>query len=143
MIRALAALDGVIEIELEHSPNCGGKLKIISVILELLVIGKILAHLGLQARAPQRAPARGQALQVALGKLRVQAAPPPQGGRAPSRSGVGPFVSAQAVVYRCLEVVERRYRAGVREREDLAQKHAADAGRRVDPVERICEARPH
>jgi hypothetical protein len=61
MIRALAALAGVIEIELGYSPNCGGKLKIISVILELLVIGKILAHLGLQARAPQRAPARGQA----------------------------------------------------------------------------------
>jgi hypothetical protein len=29
------------------------------------VIEKILTHLGLQARAPPRAPARGQALQVA------------------------------------------------------------------------------
>jgi hypothetical protein len=38
---------------MEHCPNCGGDLKI------------ILTHLGLQARAPPRAAARGQALQAA------------------------------------------------------------------------------
>jgi len=55
----------VIEIELEHCPNCGGELKIIAAILQALVIEKILTHLGLQARAPPRSPARGQALQAA------------------------------------------------------------------------------
>lgn len=65
MIRALAALEGVIEIELKDSPNCGGKLKITSVILESPVIEKILPPLGLQAPAPLWAPALGQALQVA------------------------------------------------------------------------------
>ena len=49
----------------EHCPNCGGELKIIAAILEAPVIEKILTHLGLQARAPPRAPARGQALQAA------------------------------------------------------------------------------
>jgi len=49
----------------EHCPNCGGQLKIIAAILEQPVIEKILTHLGLQARAPPRAPARGQALQAA------------------------------------------------------------------------------
>ena len=50
------------EIELEHCPNCGGELKIIAAILEAPVIERILTHLGLQARAPPRAPARGQTL---------------------------------------------------------------------------------
>jgi hypothetical protein len=49
----------------EHCPNCGGQLIVIAAILEQLVIEKILTHLGLQARAPPRAPARGQALQAA------------------------------------------------------------------------------
>ena len=48
------------EIDLEHCPNCGGKLKIIAAIVEAPVIERILNHLGLQARAPPRAPARGQ-----------------------------------------------------------------------------------
>ena len=48
-----------------HCPNCGGELKIIAAILEQLVIEKILTHLGLQARAPPRAPARGSQLQAA------------------------------------------------------------------------------
>ena len=48
-----------------HCPNCGGELKIIAAILEAPVIEKILTHLGLQARVPPRAPARGQALQAA------------------------------------------------------------------------------
>jgi hypothetical protein len=42
-----------------------GELKIIAAILEQPVIEKILTHLGLQARAPPRAPARGEALQAA------------------------------------------------------------------------------
>lgn len=58
-------LKRVFEIDLEHCPNCGGELKIIAAILEAPVIEKILTHLGLQARAPPRAPARGQALQAA------------------------------------------------------------------------------
>jgi hypothetical protein len=50
---------------MQHFPNCGGDLKIIAAILEQPVIEKIRTHLGLQARAPPRAPARGQALQAA------------------------------------------------------------------------------
>ena len=58
-------LKRVFELDLEHCPNCGGELKIIAPILEQPVIEKILTHLGLQARAPPRAPARGQALRAA------------------------------------------------------------------------------
>ena len=58
-------LKRVFEIDMEHCPNCGGELKIIAAILAKPVIKKILNHLGLQARAPPRAPARGQALQAA------------------------------------------------------------------------------
>ena len=50
---------------MEHCPNCGGQLKIIAAILEQQVIEKILTHLGLQARAPPRAPDRGSQLQAA------------------------------------------------------------------------------
>jgi hypothetical protein len=39
---------------MEHSPNCGGELKIIAAMREAPVIEKILTHLGLQARAPAR-----------------------------------------------------------------------------------------
>jgi len=49
-------LTRVFQIDLEHCPNCGGQLKIIAAILEHPVIEKILTHLGLQARAPPRAP---------------------------------------------------------------------------------------
>ena len=49
-------------IGMEHCPNRGGELKIIAAILEQPVIEKILTHLGLQARAPPRAPARGLAV---------------------------------------------------------------------------------
>ena len=52
-------LKRVFEIDMEHCPNCAGELKIIAAILEAPVIEKILTHLGLQARAPPRAPARG------------------------------------------------------------------------------------
>ena len=58
-------LKRVFELDMAHCPNCGGELKIIAAILEAPVIEKILTHLGLQARAPPRAPARGQALQAA------------------------------------------------------------------------------
>ena len=58
-------LKRVFEVELEHCPNCGGQLKNIAAILERPVIEKILTHLGLQARAPPRAPARGSQLQAA------------------------------------------------------------------------------
>ena len=58
-------LKRVFEIDLEDCPNCGGELKIIAAILEAPTIERILTHLGLQARAPPRAAARGQALQAA------------------------------------------------------------------------------
>lgn len=58
-------LKRVFEIDMDHCPNCGGELKIIAAILEQPVIEKILTHLGLQARAPPRAPASGRALQAA------------------------------------------------------------------------------
>ena len=58
-------LERVFEIDLEDCPNCGGELKIIAAILEAPTIERILTHLGLQARAPPRAAARGQALQAA------------------------------------------------------------------------------
>jgi hypothetical protein len=58
-------LKRVFEIDMEHCPNCGGEFKIIAAILEAPVIERILMHLGLQARAPPRAPARGQVLQAA------------------------------------------------------------------------------
>ena len=57
-------LKRVFDLDLEHCPNCGGELKIIAAILEQPVIEKILTHLGLQARAPPRSAARGQALQA-------------------------------------------------------------------------------
>jgi len=57
-------LKRVFEIDLEPCPKCGGELKIIAAILEQPVIEKILMHLGLQARAPPRSSARGQALQA-------------------------------------------------------------------------------
>ena len=55
-------LKRVFEIDLDYCPNCGGELKIIAAILEQPVIEKIGTRLGLRARAPFRAPARGQAL---------------------------------------------------------------------------------
>ncbi|MEO7851495.1 MAG: transposase [Rubrivivax sp.] len=61
-------LKRVFEIDLEHCPNCGGQLKIIAAIMENMeqpVIEKVLTHLGMQARAPPRAPARGSQLQAA------------------------------------------------------------------------------
>ena len=52
-------LKRVFDIDVEHCPNCGGRLKIIAAIVDPQVIVKILTHLGLPARAPRpRAPAR-------------------------------------------------------------------------------------
>ena len=51
-------LKRVFDIDMEHCPNCGGRLKIIAVIEEPPVIVRILAHLGLPTRAPPRAAAR-------------------------------------------------------------------------------------
>ena len=58
-------LKRVFNLDLQHCPNCGGELNFIAAILKPPVIEKILTHLGLQARAPPRAPARRQALQGA------------------------------------------------------------------------------
>ena len=46
------------EIDVEHCPHCGGRLKIIAAIEDPTVIVSILTHLGLPARAPPRCPAR-------------------------------------------------------------------------------------
>ena len=61
-IRWARLLKRVFEIDLEPCPNCGGELKIIVAILKSAVIERILTHLGLQARAPLRAPARERQL---------------------------------------------------------------------------------
>ena len=55
-------LKQVFDIDLEHCPNCGGPLTIIVALLDPTAIAKILAHLGLSARAPPRSPARHFAL---------------------------------------------------------------------------------
>jgi hypothetical protein len=55
-------LKRVFDLDLEHCPQCGGAFRIIAAIEEPAVIVKILTHLGLQARAPPRAPARRPAL---------------------------------------------------------------------------------
>jgi hypothetical protein len=56
---------GVFDLVLEPYRKASGYLNLIAAILEPPVIEKILTHLGLQARAPPRAPARDQALQGA------------------------------------------------------------------------------
>jgi len=58
-------LKRVFQIDIEHCPNCGGQIKIITAILESAVIERILTHLGLLARAPPRVPARGDFQQAA------------------------------------------------------------------------------
>ena len=47
-------LKRVFDIDIEHCPNCGGALKIIAAIEYPPVIVKILSHLGLPTRAPDR-----------------------------------------------------------------------------------------
>jgi len=51
-------LKRVFDLEIEHGPRCGARLKIIAAIVDPQVIVKILTHLGLPARAPPRSPAR-------------------------------------------------------------------------------------
>ena len=60
-------LKRVFDLDLKHCPNCGGELKSIAAILKQPVVEKILTQLGLQARAPPRSAARGQALQAEPG----------------------------------------------------------------------------
>ena len=50
-------LKRVFDIDVEHCPNCGGRLKIIAAIVDPALITKILTHLHLPARAPPRSPA--------------------------------------------------------------------------------------
>jgi hypothetical protein len=73
-------LERVFDIDMQHCPNCGSDLKFIAAIVEAPVIGKILTHLGLQARAAPRAPARGQAL------------PTPHRSRPPAKTDSSPLV---------------------------------------------------
>jgi hypothetical protein len=42
-------LERVLEVDVEHCPNCAGELKIIAAIPERAVVEKILTHLGLKA----------------------------------------------------------------------------------------------
>lgn len=51
-------LKRVFDIDIEHCPHCGGRLKIIAAIEDPPVIAKILTHLNLPARAPPRSPAQ-------------------------------------------------------------------------------------
>jgi Putative transposase len=51
-------LKRVFDIDIEHCPNCGGRLKIIAAIEDPPVIVKILSHRGLPTRAPPHAPVR-------------------------------------------------------------------------------------
>jgi len=48
----------VFDIDIEHCPHCGGRVKIIAAIEDPAAIVNILTHLGLPARAPPRSPAR-------------------------------------------------------------------------------------
>ncbi|MCZ8166936.1 hypothetical protein [Silanimonas sp.] len=51
-------LKRVLDIDMQHCPNCGGGLKIIAAILERPVIEKILCHLGLDPQPPPRGRVR-------------------------------------------------------------------------------------
>ena len=67
-LRSLSRKDGVhqlarllkrvLDIDIEHCPNCGGASKIIATIEDPPVFVAILSHLGLPTRAPARIPAR-------------------------------------------------------------------------------------
>ena len=85
-------LKWVFDFDLERCPNCGGELKIIASILDRPVIKKIPTHLGLQARAWPRAPARGQALQAEPGHQQSSGlfVPGEESGRWPGAPYKGP-----------------------------------------------------
>jgi hypothetical protein len=55
-------LKRVFDIDIEHCPHCGGRLKIIAAIEDPAAIVAILTHLHLPARAPPRSPARAPPL---------------------------------------------------------------------------------
>jgi len=57
-------LKRVFDIDVERC-ECGGQLKILAAIEEPVVIVRMLTHLGLPARAPPRAAARGFSLDCA------------------------------------------------------------------------------
>ena len=79
---------GVYKIDLEHCLNCDGLLKIIAAILESAAIERILTHLGLQARAPPRAPAPGP-MQHAVRYLPSPINQPIGSGRRSQRNSCG------------------------------------------------------
>jgi hypothetical protein len=45
------------DIDIEHCPHCGGRLRLIAAIEEPAAIARILTHLELAAQPPPRAPA--------------------------------------------------------------------------------------
>ena len=47
-------------------PRCGGRLRLIALIEEAAVIGRILRHLGVPTEIPARRPARAPPLRVAV-----------------------------------------------------------------------------
>jgi len=51
-------LKRVFDIDIERCPHCGGQLKPIAAIEDAAAIVRILAHVGLAAQPPPRAPAR-------------------------------------------------------------------------------------
>ena len=69
--RGRGPLKRVSDLCLAHCKNGGGELKFIAAMVEQPVIEKTLMHLGLQARAPPRAPARGHALLARLSHFSV------------------------------------------------------------------------
>ena len=71
-------LKRVVEIDLEHCPNCGGELKIIAAIFEAPVIQRILTHLGLQARGA----CAGTGAWVHAARGLISASSPPQAASA-------------------------------------------------------------
>jgi hypothetical protein len=52
-------------------PHCGGRLRLVALIEEAAVIGRILAHLGLPTDLPAAGPARAPFLFVAAGEARA------------------------------------------------------------------------
>ena len=65
LLRCAKLLKRVFDLDRDHCQNCGGELKLIAAILDQPAIQKVLTQLKLQARAPARSAARGQALQAA------------------------------------------------------------------------------
>ena len=57
-LRCLNLYRELLDIDVEHCPNCGSALKIIAAIEDPPVIIKIVSHLGLPSRAPPRTSAR-------------------------------------------------------------------------------------